>query len=109
MKVVGEIRAEFIDEEGHVNNPDYVGGLIVQLTQQEAATLKQLQDVWDGLGWDIKRLMGNHIPSDIKMDNMFCAVRLFVEAKLAVNELKDEVDKLNNILVDLEKDNDVNK
>jgi hypothetical protein len=95
MKIIGSVIPEII-EPGELANAEYAGGVIVMLTEREAAILASLQIVWDG---DIFKFPNR--PRDIEereMSNAFCAVRSFVEAKFAINEFRNSINNLDDMI-----------
>lgn len=94
--MIGDVKLE-VTESGELANAAYAGGVIVMLTKQEAAILASLQMAWDG---HIFRFPDH--PRDIEkreMSDAFWAVRSFVQAKFAINEFRDSINYLDDILI----------
>jgi hypothetical protein len=96
MKIIGGIQPEY-NESGEVVNGFYIGGAIAMLSEREARVLGLLQLAWDG---DIFRFPpGRYEADDRDMNNAFKAIRAFVDAKFAINEFKDAINLLDDLLI----------
>jgi hypothetical protein len=96
MKVIGYIKPEYNDE-GEVVNGDYVNGGLVALSESELSVLGLLQSAWDG---ETFRAYINMRDTDNRMlSDAFKAVRCFVEAKFALNEFKNSINNLDDVLM----------
>jgi hypothetical protein len=88
MKTIGSVQPEY-NERGEITNHFYIGGSIVILSEREARHLALLQVAWDD---DVFRFPpGTH--------KAFRAIRVFTEAKFAINEFRDTLALLNNLLI----------
>jgi len=101
MKVIGKIPAKFTDA-GEVENADYVDGSIVMLSHAEVITIKQLQDAYNGdtFNWRVAR--GEF--DNIEMSDAFRLVSKFASAKFAINEFRETIDRLDEILMKEDKE-----
>jgi hypothetical protein len=97
MKIIGNVEPE-INESSELVNTQYAGGTIVMLSRRETSTLALLQDAWDGKVFRFNfESIGN--PKEKDMDNAFKSIYSFIEAKFAINELRNVVNNLDSILV----------
>lgn len=71
------------------------GGTILEINSQEASLLETLQDAIAGCVWSPRLPVGI---KDGDIDKMFLAVRNFVEAKYAINELHKAANYLDGIV-----------
>ena len=105
MRVIGRVETKF--DGDHVTNAPYMNGLIVELTPYEANLLRALQEACEGREWDIEHMIKNNPYytdiEDIDMAEAFGMIRLFVEAKFAVNSFKAAVSRLEDTLNRLDK------
>ena len=100
MQIIGDIIPKF-DDDGEVTNPGYAGGVLVQLSRSEARILAELKLALDGHEWDYSRLINAKL-SDYEISEVLLIIRVFIEAKFAINQMKNTVDELENILTGLE-------
>lgn len=105
MRVIGTIKAQF--DGDHITNAPYANGLIVEMTTYEANLLKALQEACEGREWSIERMLKDkpyYIDiEDVDMVEAFGLVRLFMETRFAVNSFKEMVDRLEETLNRLDK------
>lgn len=89
MKKIGQR----IDEETGITH-------IVEMTNNEFASLYQLNEVCTNKYYDWMQDMGCYPPHSFTADfeNMFSAIRRFVEAQLQYNELSCMVDRFADVL-----------
>lgn len=83
MKVIGDINA--IDE----TYQGYEGGQLVALTRDEISTLHALQQSSQGFG-KIYISTNSHL-ENLKMDDLFFAIRAFVTAQFYLNQFETMV------------------
>ncbi len=99
MKTIGYIEPAFTTDDGEITmlDPEYEGGTIVQLTQRETALLIKLQDAWDGgvFRWPPS---DNEKLDEREMNSAFKAIQSFIEMKFAVNEFRNTIDRLDDLL-----------
>lgn len=91
MKTIGFVDAAFTDDSIYAN------GSIVMLSRREVETLKMLSGVWDGKIFRWIPMGDDKI--DTEMSDVFKAIRCFIEAKLAVNELRAAANRLDGFLM----------
>jgi hypothetical protein len=96
MKTIGSVQPEY-NERGEITNHFYIGGSIVILSEREARHLALLQVAWDD---DVFRFPPGTFDVDERdMHKAFRAIRVFTEAKFAINEFRDTLALLNNLLI----------
>ncbi len=98
MKVMGTADHVTTDELTGISQGDeYLGGGIVILSRYEMEAIKMLQDACEGFKSDYLRLeLGK--PKDAIIDDLFMLVYRFAEAKFAINDFKDKIEGLENVL-----------
>lgn len=101
MKIIGRVKEQY-NEDGSIEDVQYLGGSIVMLTKAEVTVLDALQDVIEGgtRGFSFRY---TSFPGDLdetEMSATFGAIRTFVETKLYVNELRDMVNRFDNMLME---------
>lgn len=72
------------------------GGTIVELSEQETTILRDLQDAIAGATWTPRPPRGIAVEGNI--EKAFLAILNFVQAKYAINELRNVVDNLDKII-----------
>jgi hypothetical protein len=96
MKIIGNVQPEY-NEGGEVINSSYIGGSIAMLSERETNLLALLQLAWDG---DIFRFPPGRFNADERdMSDAFKAIRAFTEAKLAINEFRETINLLDDLLI----------
>jgi hypothetical protein len=95
MKKIGNVTPEII-EPGKSLDMEYVNGIIVMLTEREAVILASLQMAWDGDTFIWQNRPG--IIEEKEMSGAFYAVRSFVEAKFAINEFRNSINNLDDMI-----------
>lgn len=102
MKVIGTVLAIFVN--GELTNADYAGGAIVEMSKTEMSILSRLEDAIEGNAWNYSRL--DRDVGNIEMSDFFAAVRDFVIAKYAINELQEKINGLNDIVMGITRKDD---
>lgn len=98
MQIIGDITPKF-DEEGNTTNVNYVGGCIIMLTSREASIFRDLQKAAKGEKWQFPFPDERTKPDDAEMDTLFWLVRQFAEAKFAINDFKEAINRLDDMLM----------
>jgi hypothetical protein len=96
MKIIGRMEPKFTGDTGHIEDPEYLSGSIVALTKKEVEVLRLLQDAWNG---EVFEWFHASSPDDKDMSDAFRAILNFVEIKFAINEFKEAINNLDNILI----------
>lgn len=99
MKVIGSVATLDKDENGEYRDTAYMGGSIVMLNEEETRYLGLLQAAWSGAAYRNDIGIRNRLQSE-NMSDAFKAVHSFVDAKFAVNEFREMIDRLDNILLE---------
>ena len=94
MKVLGRIEPSFNDE-GIYDDPDYLGGVIVSLTEKEMRILSLLQESCEGYTFRYKNV---GLPEDKFMSDVFMAIQAFTEAKFQINEFREMIDRIDDMI-----------
>lgn len=98
MKIIATIDPIYNNDE--CINAEYVGGKVIHLTRQELKTLTTLQQAIDGQSYNWQSFLGEQSPDGRDMSDLFACVYAFVLAKFQVNELKELINKLDNVIMD---------
>jgi hypothetical protein len=102
MKILGRIETK-INDEGEIENVNYLGGAIIALTEREAKTLTLLQEACNGYTFRYENIK---LPDDEIVSDVFIAIRAFVEAKFEVNTFRELIDRLDSMLMKKENRNE---
>jgi len=96
MKIIGTIPAKFTDA-GEIENTDYLDGSVVMLSRAEVVMIDRLQEACSGDVFNWRNAHGDF--DDIEMSNIFRLVYEFANAKFAVNEFREAIDRLDDLLM----------
>ncbi len=111
MKVIGN----FVPDQKDIDPKDeqrylesdrykYKGGGIVLLSQHEMGALDMLQKACNGLENQYPHFEWGK-PDNVMIDDLFMLVYRFAEARFAINDFKDTIERLESILKGKKDDN----
>ncbi len=86
-----------IEPNEYQTNGEYLGGGMVLLSPYEMRAIKMLQNACEGLRDDYHHIEWGK-PKDAMVDDLFMLVYRFAEAKFAVNDFKNKIEGLENVL-----------
>ena len=105
MKVIGKVDYIRKDEETGVSYGDeYLEGGIVLLSRHEMGALDMLQKACNGLENQYPHFEWGK-PDNVMIDDLFMLVYRFAEARFAINDFKDTIERLESILKGKKDDN----
>ncbi len=98
MRVIGTVEPEKSHQLAEISQDgEYLGGSVVLLSPYEMKAIKMLQDACKGLKDDY-HLMEWGKPENAMIDDLFMLVYRFAETKFAINDFKDKIERLENVL-----------
>jgi hypothetical protein len=107
MKKIGDIPYHTKETEvGDVlSDPDYAGGIIIQLTRKESVTLRSLQEAIDDQPWDWQKIgeIGQYIAIDERDEShVFDIIRAFAIQRFHLNEIRQAIEQMESVMMRLE-------